>query len=400
MLKSIEVKDYALIERVNVDFGEGLNIITGETGTGKSILIDAMGLLLGERATTEVVRKGSDKSVVEGIFDVEKNKKVKSILEENEIEFYPELIMRREVSLKGSNRCFVNDTPVSLSVIKDIGNLLVDLHGQHEHQSLLRTDTHIDYLDEFGKYDVILLKYKSLYDNLIKTEKELESLKERETSIKEKRDILSFQFKEIDNVSPEEGEEDKLNDELKILEYSEKLNELTTEIYELLYDSENSVHDSIVKIKNDLTKLTEIDKSFNESSSEAETLLALVNDISSFIRSYKSKIDVDPKQTEGIRERLGAINLLKKKYGGSIKAVLDLRAKIHGELELAENFSGRIDELNNALYKIRTEAGKLAKEISTKRKEESKKVKNGIESSLRDLGISNPNFSWRISVIS
>ena len=125
--------------------------------------------------------------------------------------------------------------------------------------------------------------------------------------------------------------------------------------------------------------------------------MALVNDISTFIRSYKSKIDVDPEQTEGIRERLGAINLLKKKYGGSIKAVLDLRAKIHGELELAENFSGRIDELNNALYKIRTEGGKLAKEISTKRKEESKKVKNGIESSLRDLGISNPNFQTEIS---
>jgi DNA repair protein RecN (Recombination protein N) len=285
MLKSFEVKDYALIEHISVEFGNGLNIITGETGAGKSILIDAMGLLLGERASTEVVRKGANKSVVEGIFNVEGNNKVKKLLEENEIEYYSELILRREISLKGSNRCFANDTPVSLSIIKELGNLLVDLHGQHEHQSLLRTETHINYLDEFGDYDDLMIKYRKTYDVLVRTERELNSLKEREEILKEKKEICSFQIKEIDNISPEEGEEEKLNDELKILENFEKLAELTTEIYQLLYESENSVHDSIVKIQNNLSKLTEIDKSFSESSSEAETIIALVNDISSFVRS-------------------------------------------------------------------------------------------------------------------
>ncbi|MGE5682223.1 MAG: AAA family ATPase, partial [Bacillota bacterium] len=139
MLKSLQIRDYALIEKIFVEFDKGLNIITGETGAGKSILIDAMGLLLGERASTDVVRKGAQKSVVEGIFDVENHLKVKSVLEEADIEYQSELIMRREISLKGSNRCFINDTPVSLSQIKEVGNLLVDLHGQHEHQSLLRT---------------------------------------------------------------------------------------------------------------------------------------------------------------------------------------------------------------------------------------------------------------------
>ncbi len=166
MLKSLQVKDYALIEEINVEFGKGLNIITGETGAGKSILIDAMSLLLGERASTEVVRKGASKSVVEGIFDVEQNKKVKKILEENDIEFQPELIMRREISLKGANRCFLNDTPVALTLIKDVGNLLVDLHGQHEHQTLLRTETHIEFLDEFGNFDKELNNYKKYYNEL------------------------------------------------------------------------------------------------------------------------------------------------------------------------------------------------------------------------------------------
>ncbi len=396
MLKTLEVKDYALIDQINVEFGKGLNIITGETGAGKSILIDAMGLLLGERASTEVVRKGANKSIVEGIFDVEGNNKVKILLGENEIDDYSELILRREISLKGANRCFVNDTPVSLSFIKEIGNLLVDLHGQHEHQSLLHTETHIDYLDEFGNYDDLLTKYKNRYDELIKTEREIETLREREAILNEKKEIYAFQINEIDNVSPEEGEEEKLNDELKILENSEKLAELSSEVYQILYEADKPVHDAIVKVKNNLSTLAEIDKSFTESSNEAETVLALINDISSFIRSYESKIDLKPEHIEEVRERLGSINMLKKKYGGTVQSVLEHRKKIGEEFELAENFSERITDLNNKLNSIRVEAGKLAKGISEKRKTESKKVRKSIEDSLKELGISHPNFQTKI----
>ncbi len=396
MLRSFEVKDYALIEHISVEFGSGLNIITGETGAGKSILIDAMGLLLGERASTEVVRKGANKSVVEGIFDVEGNKKVKILLAENDIEFYPELILRREISLRGSNRCFANDTPVSLLIIKELGNLLVDLHGQHEHQSLLRTETHINYLDEFGDYDDLMIKYRKTYDELVRTERELNSLKEREEILKEKKEICSFQIKEIDNISPEKGEEEKLNDELKILENFEKLAELTTEIYQLLYESENSVQDAIVKVLNNLSELTEIDKSFSESSSEAETIIALVNDISSFVRSYKAKVDLDPAQVEGIRDRLGSINLLKKRYGGTVKSVLEHRKKIGEEFALAENFGEKISELSAALNDLKEKAEKEAKSISQKRIQVSKKVKSGIENSLKELGISHPEFVTEI----
>jgi len=396
MLKTLEVKDYALIDQINVEFGKGLNIITGETGAGKSILIDAMGLLLGERASTEVVRKGANKSIVEGIFEVEGNHKVKILIGENEIDDYSELILRREISLKGANRCFVNDTPVSLSFIKEIGNLLVDLHGQHEHQSLLHTETHIDYLDEFGNYDDLLSKYKNRYDELIKTEREIETLREREAILIEKKEIYAFQINEIDNVSPEKGEEEKLNDELKILENSEKLAELSSEVYQILYEADNPVHDSIVRVKNNLNILAEIDKSFTESSNEAETVLALINDISSFIRSYESKIDLKPEHIEEVRERLGSIHMLKKKYGGTVQSVLEHRKKIGEEFELAENYSERITDLNDKLNSIRIEAGKLAKGISEKRKTESKKVRISVEDSLKELGISHPNFQTKI----
>lgn len=398
MLKSLEVKDYALIEHINIEFGRGLNIITGETGTGKSILIDAMGLLLGERASTEVVRKGADKSIVESLFEVKGNAKVKTILEQNDIDFYPDMIVRREVSLKGSNRCFINDTPVSLSVIKDIGDLLVDLHGQHEHQSLLRKETHIDYLDDFGDYNNLLLKYREYYFKLIETEKELETLKEQEQILKEKKEINSFQLKEINTVSPEVGEEEKLIDELKILENSEKLDGLSTGIYDLLYDSEKSVYDSLVQINNDLNKLREIDKSFNESFSEIETALTLIKDISEFVRSYKSKIDIDPGNIESVRERIGAINLLKKKYGGSVKSVLERRSKLEEELELTENYSNKISELNKKLMNLGKETGSVAKSISKKRKEKAKEVKTEVENYLMQLGIPNPKFKTEIII--
>ena len=396
MLKSFEVKDYALIEHISVEFGSGLNIITGETGAGKSILIDAMSLLLGERASTEVVRKGAQKSFVEGIFNVKGNKKVKSLLEENDVDFNDELIIRREISLKGSNRCFINDTPVNLNLVKDVGNLLVDLHGQHEHQSLLRTETHIDYLDEFGDYQELLHQYKKIYSELLHKEDELKKLQEKESSIKEKKDFYSFQIKEIDNISPQEDEEDKLNEELKVLENSEKLAELTSEVYQIIYESDNSIQTSLSKVRSLLQKLSDIDKSFSDAFSESESALAQIQDISNFVRSYNSKINLDQNEVEGKRERLGAINLLKKKYGGSVKSIIEYRKKIGEEFELAENFSGKIGELTKHISELRKNAGTLAKDLSKKREQTARLVKKGIEVTLKELGIQNPQFKTEI----
>ena len=400
MIKSLLVKDYALIEQINIEFDKGLNIITGETGAGKSILIDAMSLLLGERASNEVIRKGAAKSVVEGIFDVEENKKVKKILVENEIEFFPELIMRREISAKGSNRCFLNDTPVSLSVIKDVGNLLVDLHGQHEHQSLLRTETHIDFLDEFGSLESNLTNYKILYDTLMQLDSELNSLKKKELSIKEKKDFYAYQIKEIDAVSPEEDEEEKLNNDLKILENSEKLMELTSGIYETLYESENSVNDRLAKIENELSELEDIDKSFTEVKGDFETAKTLINEISKFIRDYNSRIDLDPDNLEAIRDRLGSLNLLKKKYGGTIKAVIEHRNKIGEEFDLAENYAENISGLEKKINELRKKCGEAAEVLSQKRKSISKKVQKEVKEVLSDLGIPNSVFEVRINQMS
>lgn len=397
MLKTLLIKDYALIENIEVPFEKGLNIITGETGAGKSILIDAMGLLLGERASTEVVRKGAEKSIVEGIFDVALNKKVKKFCEQNEIDFSDDLIVRREVSLKGTNRCFLNDSPVTLNLIKEVGDLLVDLHGQHEHQSLLRTETHIEMVDSFANLENQLSEYSKNYHELNTLQKELRELLEKESALKEKRELYQFQIKEIDAVNPQMDEEEKLEQELNILENSEKLLGITSDIYSALYENEDSITDQLGVVKHKLSEIERIDKSFAETLSNFDSAVALLNEVSAFVRSYKDRIDLDPEKLEEIRARLGSIILLKKKYGGTVSSVIEHREKIGREFELAENFSQRIADLQKQIDSAKKACGASAKKLSAERNTVSKKVKKEVEAALKHLGISDSQFEVRIT---
>jgi DNA repair protein RecN (Recombination protein N) len=399
MLKSLFIKDYALIENIEVEFDKGLNIITGETGAGKSILIDAMGLLLGERASTEVVRKGAEKSIVEGIFDVSGNKKIKAFVEIHEIDEADKLIVRREISLKGTNRCFLNDSPVTLNIIKEIGDLLVDLHGQHEHQSLLRVESHIEILDEFWRSEELLQNFRGDISTLNKLNSELKSLRKKENELKEKKELYDFQLKEIDAVSPVLNEELTLEEELLILDNAEKLISTAADVYEALYESEDSLTDKLGIISNKINDLNKIDKSFEEKSEEVKTALTLLNDVSSFLRSYKDSVELDPQRLEEVRTRLGSLNLLKKKYGGSIESVIEHRKKIATEFDLAENFNSRISELEKQINELRKSAGLTAKQISSKREIAAKKIKSEVEEALKTLGITDSNFQIKIENI-
>lgn len=392
MIKSLQIKDYALIEKINVEFEKGLNIITGETGAGKSILIDAMSLLLGDRASTEVIRKGSEKSIVEGIFEAEGNKKLEEILKENDIDFWPEMIVRREISLKGTNRCFINDTPVPLNLIKELGFLLVDLHGQHEHQSLLRKETHIEMLDDFAELDEELSLFKKQISDLKNILTEVRELREKEKLLKEKKELYEFQIKEIDSVNPIEGEEEELVNELNILENSERLLELTTSIFSELYESDESIYDKLGEIKNQIEELSEIDSSFIEKLDELKNALTQINDVADFVRSYKDNIDLESGRLKEIRDRLGTFGPLKKKYGGSISAVIEHRKKIGDEFDLVEGFDERLKIYENELKQFRIKAGETAKKISIKRKKAAKEIKKGIEESLKYLGINESIF--------
>ncbi|MBK7104128.1 MAG: DNA repair protein RecN [Ignavibacteriae bacterium] len=392
MLTSLEIKDYALIEKIHVNFGSGLNIITGETGAGKSILIGALSLLLGERASSETVRKGAEKSVIEGIFEIGSNKKVSKLLEENEIENTAELILRREISVKGTNRCFVNDSPVQLTFVKQIGNLLIDLHGQHDHQSLLRNETHIDFLDEFCDLENEFIEFTNLKKQLSGILSQINTLKSNEKNLKEKAELYQFQLKEINAVSPVENEDVNIEKELLILENSEKLFETSSQIYSSLYDDENSVFEILTEIKNKIDDLKKIDESFIPKFDDANSALELLKDIAHFTRDYKDKIDIDPEKIEELRARSGAIYLLKKKYGGTLENVLLHKNRIEEELNIAENFSDKIESLSKEVNLIREKIKNVSQKISEKRKKESGKIEKEIVKMLSFLGINDSKF--------
>lgn len=396
MLATLYVKNYALIEEIAVHFKRGLNIITGETGAGKSIIIDALSLLLGDRASIEVIRKGAEKAIVEGIFALPELPSLANLLSQNEIDPGPELIVRREVSAKGQSRCFLNDSPVTLSLLKEVGDILVDLHGQHDHQTLLRPETHIDFLDEYGGYRSILDAYKESFRALAVLVTAKKELLENEARIKEKKDLHEFQLGEIDAVSPVEGEEESLESELKILENSEKLFETTSELNVLLYEGDDAIRDVLVQARKQLELLQSIDAAFGDPLGELHSAEIIIEELSKFIQKYNAHIEFNPQKLNEIRERLGHISLLKKKYGGTLTAVLEYRQRIRGELALAQNFEAEIAKTDKAIDNARAVCADAARKLTAKRKETSQRIAAAVVDALSWMGIAKSLFDVRI----
>ncbi len=396
MLKTLSIKNYALIETLDVEFSSGLAIITGETGAGKSIIIDALSLILGARASSEEVRTGAEKAIVEAVLNVAGNMKLAALFEASNITVSDELILRREISAKGQSRSFVNDSPTTSAFQKQVGELLVDLHGQHEHQSLLRVETHIEMLDEFGGLSGMVGEFQSAYTTLRDRSAQLNELRRKEEQLREKRDYFQFQMEEIDAVSPSNGEEEELEAELKILENAEKLFGATGKLYEMLYEGEQSIHDLLVVVRNQLEELGGIDKEFEESSKECQSAVAVVGELAKFIQGYNSRVGFNPEKLEQTRERLGRFAFLRKKYGGSLESVIAHREKIGGEVALAENFETVIGKLSKEVEAARTTCAAIALRLTAKRKETARKIDKAILGELAKLGIQNGKFTTRI----
>jgi DNA repair protein RecN (Recombination protein N) len=396
MLRTLFIKNFALIDQLDLEFGPGLNIITGETGAGKSIIIDALSLVLGERASTDMIRSGADKSVVEAVFNIAGNKRVKDLLKDMSIDSEDEIIVRREVNNRGQSRGFVNDTPVPIIQLKSLGDMLIDLHGQHEHQSLLRSETHIDLIDDFGGLDGLIKSFREKYSELSSLIDSLSELISRRDSLNEKKELYSFQIKEIDLIDPQPGELEKLESELKILQNAERLYEATTRLYQMLYETDSSVHDQLVIARNQLEDLSEIDPSFAELKDETETARAIVDEITHSLQNYSSRIEFDPQRLEEIRDRIGALTMLQKKYGGSIEAVISYRQKIGREFELAENFDDEISRLKSNVDAKRRDLSEIAERLSMKRREVAEHVSASITDILADIGIEKAKFEINI----
>ena len=393
MLRSLSVRDYALIEELEVEFDSGLNVLTGETGAGKSILLGALKLILGERAATEAVRTGAKKAVVEGVFDDTAGGRLPDILRSHDIEPNPSgaLIVRREITPSYS-RAFVNDTPTTLAVLKDVAENLIDLHGQHDNQSLLRPERHLELLDDFGGLGGLVQTYRARYAAVGQLIKERDGLKQRESELDKQKELIAFQIEEIDRVDPKLGEEDELEAERRILENAERLYEATASLYQLLFESESAIFDQLVVARNELTDLARIDSTFDDTLAEVRSAEIAIGEATQFLQDYNARIEFNPERLDEIRERLGEIEYLKRKYGGTLEAVLAHREEIGATFELAKDFAGALERLGRRIEDAQLGLGRAAARLSAKRAEVAERIQRMIQEELAVLGMPHSQF--------
>lgn len=399
MLRSLYLKNYTLADELTVSFGEGFSIITGETGAGKSVIIGALNLLVGERASPDLIRTGETKAIIEATFDISKLSDVKKWLGKNQFDEAEQLIIRRELSKQSAARAFINDSPATLSSLKEIGDLLIDLHGQHEHQSLLQPERHRSFLDNYAGVEKELSSYSLKYDEYIKLQKEIAELSHQKDSWTKERDFLDFQHNEIATINPKEGEDEKIDAELKILENAEELAELASTLHSNLIEDDGSIYSRLTDAKATLEQLAKIDTRFSDSLKEVTTIISVVKELSNESSSYSESVEFSPERLNELRNRGMALTRIKKKYGPSLDDVItlfkDLESKLGPEGKIDEIIQGKKEEL----VQVRKVLSLLAMKLSQMRKKAAEKFEKEILLTLKELGMEQSQFKVSLDQI-
>lgn len=395
MIQSLYIKDFALIDELEVSFQEGLNILTGQTGAGKSIIIGALNMILGERADTEVIRQGADKAIAEAIIKTNGNSQIKQLLQENAVEQRPELILRREIRSSGS-RGFINDTPVTITVLRQVGDYLVDLHGQHDHQMLLKEENHRGVIDGFDAVESPLKTYKASYDEMVALRKELRELKKREKELQEKVELYRFQVKELEDAELDPNEEEELEAEMNLLDNAEELDQKSGSIIEMGDTDEVNVIDLLNQMKLHLEDLSRIEPDFENYLQEISSARISIQETVQFAQRYRSKIEFNPNRLEKLRNRQNHLDSLRKKYQRDIPQLIEYLQEIKKELSLAENFDLEIEKMEAQLSKKAEELAEKAKNLHNVRQEVGDRLSQKIEDELNKLGIEHAEFEVRV----
>ncbi len=389
MLQQLSIKNIALIDELNIELGSGFNVLSGETGAGKSIIIDSLNLVLGERADKELVRTGTSKARIEGIFNIEGNSAVIDLLEENGIEREEDLlIIVRELNADGKSVCRINGNAVTLSVLKKIADKLADIHGQHEHQLLLNKDTHLSFLDSFGGDAVFEQKenvriaytyYKSCLDKL---NGDWGTQEERADKI----EMLQFQIEEIEKAEISIGQEQDLSNRLEILKNADKIKD---NIFEASRFISNGTLDNIRSASSLLSKITYADERYEEFFNRVESAFYELEDISEELNTEANSIDADPFEIEKIEDRLAQIKKIYRKYGHDEEAVLKFYDDACEELDRLINAEKTIDELEKQAEQFKKEYLRQADKLSEIRHDVAISFEDRIKSELADLGMKN-----------
>ncbi len=398
MLKVLQISNFALIENLKIEFFDGLNILTGETGSGKSIILDALGLLLGERASSDFLRSGAAKCKVEALFSVKNaSGELKRILGDAGIDLNgDEIIVRREVSAQGKSRIFINDSLSTLATLKCVGPCLVDVYGQGDFQSLSHVDEQRSFLDHFAGNAQILEQVGSLFQELKEVCEKRKNLLESEQERLKRIDLLQFQADEIDRFNPAEEEDVHLEQERNLLVNSSRISELARRGYGLLYEDDDNLYRISKLAADSLHQLQTIDSRVKPYAEQIGNLRFSIQDVSYFLRDYLERLEFDPERLEAVEERLHALERLKRKYGRTMKEVLEYRKKIGGELQELSSFDDRQQQLEQNFERLFEQYRTAAASLSENRIRACAPLESRLEKELRELAMGKIRFQVRI----
>ncbi len=393
MLLELRISNFALIESLAIHFEPGLNALTGETGAGKSIVVGALGLLLGERASSESIRTGAQKARVEGVFDVAKRKEVLAMLAEQGIEADDGLlILRREVSVEGRSRAWVNGSASTATFVGQLGRALVDLHGQHEGQTLLRADEQRAILDEYAGAADRAAEVAELFASVRSLEADLEELERRRRDAEQRADYLRFQVNEIESAKLKPGEDAELGSEATRLEHAEELAQLATSLSEGLYAGDESISTHLGEIRKMLDHLIRIDETQADARELLDTAYYAIEELGRRFGEYAENIEYDPARLEEVRARLDLLYRLRSKYGPEIEDVLATAERAQEELALVDDAGARRQEVENALMRARQELERAAADLTKQRKKAATRLQKEVTQLLPELGMASGRF--------
>ena len=400
MLKSISIKNYILIDNLNVEFDSGLNVITGETGAGKSILISAIDAVLGGKCSKEVIKTGTDKAVLE-LTVLSENSDLLGVFKENEIEVDKEFVITREIT-PTTSKYRIDGVLVNQNIIKDLRTHLLDVHSQHQSYTFLQKKYHIKLLDSYAKTTCsdLLEKYSSDYKNYLGLKSKLNDLKTKSDMTESQIEFLKFQIDEIEGAGINDiNEDENLNKELAVLENAEKLKELTGSAYWSLSNDDNSIMSALSQIKMNLSKAVQLDESLKDVEGSLIEANEILRDLSSVLRDYSQNMDNDTERLNQIQERLFLLDKIKRKYGGSLEKVLETFDKLNSEYLAIENSNEEIEKTEQAIVQAEFDLKKLAKNISEKRKNYAKVLSSLVEEILVKLELPKCRFEIGINEV-
>jgi len=394
MLLEISIKNFAIIEAISLNFEKGMTVLTGETGAGKSIIIDAMNMMLGARATTDVVRHGAPKAEIEGLFSVENSHALQMIFDEQGLELGDEIIIRREILQNGRSVSRVNGQMVNLSVLRSIGQYLVDIHGQHDQEELMRPQLHIQMLDGFGDADFLELKqaYQINFDAYRKMRKQLLEIKKNQEEHKARIEMLEFQMAEIESASLQPGEDLKLNQERDKLLNHKNIADTLTNAYTMLDNEEFSSLANVRSAMNDMESLEDYDAEYREISSSLSESYYVLEDVTKRLEDIIEDLDFDGNRLMQIESRLDLIHSITRKYGGNVDDVLMYFAKITEEYNLLTGNHLSSDDLEVELKKLEVSLVDLATKLASARHNLAQQLEIEIQQELKDLYMDKARF--------